>query len=531
MKLHSAKVLNFGSFRELNVNFHNKSMILIYGQTGSGKSTLMDIPLWTLFGITSKNGLVDDIRNWAHLDEVTEVQLCLQIGEDILNVTRKRGNNQNDLYWEENEKFIRGKDVSETQKLLTERLGFDADTYLASAHFSEFSPVSSFFLGKSRQKRELMEKIANLNFPIRLSEKITLLKKQLKPSFSKLELQFASTEGKLKQLQSSKDSSLEDLQEWDKKHLHTLKLIKIKAQNFDLEKEAKLLNLQDKFTIWNAQKQKKIDLIQSKLNNLKLTNLTCEYCGSEKPSQEMYISKKQELESELNNIQIDSNPYIDQLNEIKILQNYYFEQYITEETRQNPFKSQIVKITDQLETLQISYDQIKLEKDQLQRKFLGLDILYKLSFELRGHILQTSIKMIENLTNNYLSTYFDAAIKLRLSLPDSDNLQVQLDINGYSCVYTQLSKGQRQILKLCFAVAIMQVAANQLNTSFQDLFFDESMDGMDSDTKARCFNLFQSINTNNKSIFIIDHEPTFQSLFTDKILVTIETNTSTIVEE
>ena len=68
MKLLKASVVNFGSYSKLDFDFNNQGLTLIQGSTGSGKSTLQDIAIWTVLGITAKDGNADDVRNWNNLN-------------------------------------------------------------------------------------------------------------------------------------------------------------------------------------------------------------------------------------------------------------------------------------------------------------------------------------------------------------------------------------------------------------------------------------------------------------------------------
>lgn len=152
MTLHKAKVTNFGSFRELEFNFDTPGLSLIHGPTGSGKSTLIDITSWILYGITAKDGSVDDIRSWTS-DGVTTGTLEVSTQNGRILVTRVRGSTkQNDLFWEDEPGIQRrGKDVTETQRLLEERLGVSSNLYHSGASYTEFSRTGRSFIAKRKK--------------------------------------------------------------------------------------------------------------------------------------------------------------------------------------------------------------------------------------------------------------------------------------------------------------------------------------------------------------------------------------------
>src|SRR5271157_2409345 len=110
MRVISAKIENFSSYKTLEFDFTKQGLTLIQGATGSGKSTLCDVIPWGLFGITSKGGTVNDVISWPG-DKVTKVTLYLE------NVTihRSRGPKpkDNDLnFWPIDGLMIRGKDLN-----------------------------------------------------------------------------------------------------------------------------------------------------------------------------------------------------------------------------------------------------------------------------------------------------------------------------------------------------------------------------------------------------------------------------------
>ena len=78
-----------------------------------------------------------------------------------------------------------------------------------------------------------------------------------------------------------------------------------------------------------------------------------------------------------------------------------------------------------------------------------------MSFELRGQLLKSVLRQIETSTNKYLEKHFDSEIKVVLTIDDTDKVEVSIQKNGHECVFAQLSKGQRQLLKLCFGISVM----------------------------------------------------------------------------
>ena len=213
MKLGRCEAWNFGSYSHIELDLADQGLGLIYGKTGSGKSTIPDIPCWTLFGITAKNGTADEVRSWQSPNEPTKAVLNVRLSQGAIEVTRIRGKaGQNDLYWIESstpDKKERGKDLVETQRHLCSRLGVDASLYLSASYFCDFSPSGQFFVAKAKDRRELFEKIASLDFPVSLAEKLSGARKAAKIELEQKEIDLAKCHGKLEQMRAS----LHDLEE------------------------------------------------------------------------------------------------------------------------------------------------------------------------------------------------------------------------------------------------------------------------------------------------------------------------------
>ena len=128
---------------------------------------------------------------------------------------------------------------------------------------------------------------------------------------------------------------------------------------------------------------------------------------------------------------------------------------------------------------------------------------------------------VETATNTYLEKYFDAELRVSFSL-DADSLDATIHKNGYECIYKQLSKGQRGLLKLCFSVAVQQAVSDNKGVRFDNLFYDESLDGYDDNLKIKAFRLFEELAQGRESLLVIDHNVSFQQLFHTVFTVSME---------
>lgn len=565
MNFYSFHVTNFGSYKDLSFDFRNCGLTLIHGPTGAGKSTICDIPSWILFGVTAKDGNVDEVRSWHSPSEATSGSLVLKSGNSVIVVLRVRGkNSENDLFWQEPDGTVmRGKDINETQQLLNRRLGVDSDLYLSGAYFSEFSPPSSFFVAKAKDRRELFEHIAHLDLPAKLNEVLSVAKKNTKDA-----LLDADNKGlTLKALLSNATDAVSDAEasatNWNLSQTRLITSLEEKRNNFDKDKLDKIQTIEAKSEAFESTKKSQADELSNKILgfqeilpdkeillsyyeavkeslSIKRINTQCTKCGlvSENPDvvalkddlertvdelelYEKLSNKIQDLKDKRDIILSKNNPFAEQLKDIYELKNHYSTQILEEKSKENPFNAKILSSRQNVETLGEQLKTNQLETNAYFIKGKSIVKLTELSAELRAVMLNNAIKDIETQTNSYLETYFDAEIRVNFKLDKSDNLDVEIYKNSHLCVYSQLSKGQRQLLKLSFSVSIMKAAANKAGVHFDTLFMDEALDGLDTELKLKAFSLFEKLSTEHNNVILIDHCTEFKSMFTNQYHVTL----------
>lgn len=245
MRLLTGVYENFGSYKKLEFNFSNLGLTLISGPTGSGKSTLMDACAWVLFGQTSKEGSVDEVKQWG-ADEPTIGTQEVELPGGSIIVTRVRGKaTQNDLYWVESggDEPKRGKDINETQKLLETRLGVSADLYFQAAYFSQFSRADSFFTAKAKERRETLEKISDLSLPIRLGDASSNERRTSKDELRSTEQAHATNTGRATAIRESlqRVSSLRD--KWTSDSARRREDLLRESRSFEETKRSRLAEL------------------------------------------------------------------------------------------------------------------------------------------------------------------------------------------------------------------------------------------------------------------------------------------------
>lgn len=528
MRLKQAWLSNFGSYKELTFTFDAQGLALIQGPTGSGKSTLFDAAAWILYGITAKDGSVDDVRSWNDLSLPTTGTLILESRGINLTVTRIRGKaTENDLYFskDDSETEHRGTNLKETQTLLNLLLGVDSSAYLAASYYCEYSPSATFFVSNAIQRRALFDRVANLSFPTSLanslSDKISESKKIILSSESNL----VSLNRELNLSMSSLKDSTERSEQWDSKFLHKVEDLQEKSRTFDSTKEAELNHLRHEHSLHEFHRQEEITGLTLSLTNTQRLK-SCPTCGNE-----TVIDFTGHIQKEMDKVRNSTNPYTYSIERTLNKTNTFDDELKDHFKQVNPFKAQIQQFESQRKSIALDLEDEQLEHYKLKNKLEEYEHLKDLAGELKEQLLVKSVDYLQHLTNDILAKYFDGELSVNFTIAGSNALDINLFKNGHEAVYKQLSKGQRQLLKLSFSVAVMGAVSNRSGVHFSSLFFDEALDGLDSDLKIKAFSLFSSLEIDHESIFVIDHAEQFKSLFASKYVASISADVSTLVYE
>lgn len=503
MQVINCKLQNFASYKELEFNFENQGLTLIQGPTGAGKSTLCDVVPWVLFGRTAKDGAVDEVRSW-NADGTTYGHVILDMGDYSLWIARTRS--PNDLYyvidgvWEHPK---RGKDINDTQKLINSLLGFDVNTYLAGSYFHEFSQTAQFFITTAKNRRAICEQLVDLSLAKTLQTKLSDSKKEL----DKIMQEYAQ------KIQLYADR----IQQLEKQYY------KDKAKTFIQDKDVEMSSLMNKMgnALSKKTSQEYIDKLELiiKIESAKLVDTKCTTCGAP-------IDHKESLE--IDNMKYELNKHkSDNQNQQKIIDALY-DSYEKVEKQTNTFAELEIWRLEKLKETQELQNVYANAHGKYQADIADIELLQEIVNDFRGITIKTTIKQLEDGTNALLSNHFDAEIRVLFEVIDADKLDVTIYKDGNICSYTQLSKGQRQLLKLCFGVSVMRSISNHQGVNFNCLFFDEAVDGMDDNFRIKTFRLLEELALEHESVFVVDHSEALKSMFVNKYSVELINGNSVI---
>ncbi len=521
-----AEVRNFGSYKHLKFDFSKQGLSLVQGPTGSGKSTLCDIIPWVVFGKTAKGGPVDEVLSWPG-NEVTTGTIWL---ENVI-ITRTRGpkSKDNDLYFcPTNGQVTRGKDLSDTQKRINEFLGIDYELYLAGAYYHEFSPTAGFFTAPAKARRVMCEQLVDLSLAVKLQERLTSAKKATNSLVDKLTRDIQTLESNIDLLTYTYTAEMVKHNAWDEDKRKRLKILSEKYDKFEHEQLAELSHLESMSLQWSNRKHAKLSTIEREMLAMENSTSTCPTCGKPADSDEHKEKALTKLADEHRRVSSEVSPYLSQISAVETRSNSYNEQIEDLKKQVNPHKATATELAIKRANKETELTKIMHESVTMKQDLANYETLEDINSYYRSITIENTIKGIETNTNELLTDHYDAEIRIVFSASSADKIEVEITKDGNTCSFTQLSKGQRQLLKLCFGISVMRAVANRHGVKFHQLFLDEAVDGLDESLKIKTYNLLKTLSLEYDSIFVVEHSAELKAVFEKSFVVTINNGESTI---
>lgn len=196
----------------------------------------------------------------------------------------------------------------------------------------------------------------------------------------------------------------------------------------------------------------------------------------------------------------------------------------------NPHAAVLTRIQGDLNGAQHASSNAGGKAKDLQHRAASLTWLYDQAFALRGMLLQKAVRSLNKRMNEILERYFDAGIRVTLTLADGDSLDVEIQNSGYPCKFAQLSGGERAQLKLAFSIALLEASQNIAGRKFETVMFDEALNGMSDSLKRKAFGVFQELAKEHGTVLLIDHCEEIKNFFPTQFHVSKHGSVSTIEE-
>lgn len=175
------------------------------------------------------------------------------------------------------------------------------------------------------------------------------------------------------------------------------------------------------------------------------------------------------------------------------------------------YNNSVVTHNAKVESILVQIDQYKKELIEVETEYntlsSKLDLLevLKKAFSTSGLIaykIESSVKELEELTNDYLSELSDGRFQLSFELLN-DKLNVVIIDNGNNIDITALSAGELARVSTATLLAIRKLMHILSKTKINVLFLDETLDVLDSYGKEKLIEVL--LNEEELNTFIISH--------------------------
>ena len=377
-------------------------------------------------------------------------------------------------------------------------------------HYQEFSQTAGFFTANAKGRRQLTEQLADLSLAKQLSERVLEEKREAVKTQHELEKSIESQKASL----SAYDTALilEDARRSEAKAAYAER------------KSAKIKDLLNKFSALQDQicdDRGYIDAITGFQDSLEeAMKARCPTCGG--PIHSSDVDSLKEAIRDQRQEQRNNKNLIEQLNRL--------EQEIIDLSAEIPpaDPSNLAELQDKAATARKLLSLHSANLTSTRKAYADLDALSDVVSAFRTRLVTGTIAKLEVETNRFLSNHFDAEIKVVFSAADADKIEVGILKDGNACSFPQLSKGQRQLLKFSFGMAVVKVVRDMNAIGDGPLWIDEAFDGLSEEFKVKAFHLLSAMNKDYSTIYVVEHSQELKSLFFNQYKISLVDGRSTL---
>lgn len=588
---------NFLSYESLDLPLVNIGLALVYGENrdsdacssnGSGKSAISDGLAWVIDGVTCRGVRGNDVVRRGSCAGCRG-ELYYQDGEQGCHIVRYQDDpeNKNALeFWVDgNNRTLT--DKTETQRLIHEHIGFDADS-LRSILFMGQGSIP-FTRRASAERKELVNQVLGVEEIRRAYKRATSKSQALDAAVRGLESQKAVLETRL-------SNSIGEARRWAERHVQwrqdqqaSLDRKKLELQDLSIPKavgtiggfnkdytalldrlEAEISKLSDAYSearsqslVWQEKAQE-----QERLN-LPAGGLICPTCRQivqvehieavrrevEQRTDEWYKISREWNETQSGyeaQLLIKRSGLRGLTEEYRTLQSLRDKEEADERFRQStltqlekdiralesavsPFEDGIAQAKEQARQAQEQlFDIIKqLTVNQEERQYIAF---WENAFSrtspnnLEGRVLSIALPFLTDRTNFYLDKLFDGQVKIEFEI-DATGKREKLDhrvINSQGALgYTGQSAGEAERVDIAVGLALIDLLFARVGKVFGFISIDEPVAYSDEAGGGRIVELIKSLEAKDRTILFTTHRrELLEAWDSRKLLVTKENGVS-----
>jgi DNA repair exonuclease SbcCD ATPase subunit len=162
---------------------------------------------------------------------------------------------------------------------------------------------------------------------------------------------------------------------------------------------------------------------------------------------------------------------------------------------------------------------------------------------LKSYILDTKLSELNASINYWVKLLTDGTIWVELgsykkgrgkkiiNSPEVNICRWAPDGSIISRNYRSWSGGEKQRISIAIDLGLSSIISRRSTKQYNLLILDEIFRHLDSDGKHAVMDMLQLLAKDKDSVFVIDHDPDFQSLFENRITVIKENGQSNLVED
>ena len=541
MIIHNIKITNFKSiYGSQTFNFDNlKGLIKLSGPIGSGKTTIAEAILWGLYG-TVKGQNNGQLVSWNA--KACEIEMNLTSKNKEVHIIR---NIYQPLIVEINGKTLLASSKRNTQEILEDEIydvpklavtkmcviSFNAFNSLAAMNPSEtkifLDDIFGFKLFSDYNNEVIIERKAQQNEQLKLN---SIYEETLKQIEQLREKQAAQTI----QLQESVD--LSGIQSKRAKLVNQGVTLKNKKEDIKKERDTKNKEFESQIQVFVAKMSEAATLGKQAKNHYNtFKSGICPTCGQK--IDQVHIDEYKNKMEEYANVYRTNEAEKKKIEEIKQKSyNSYLTKMAECDTEMDALRKQISAIdaelksyNDSVQLIQDNYDELikeyeekaKTIKEELDKCDVEIgewnEMNELFTKTLRYNLLETLIPHI-NKSIQFFINKMDQSYKVQYD----QEFKPHIFVDGWDkeIAYNNLSTGQRKSLDLAIIFGILQNVITSID--FNVFVLDELFSNMDSDARNIMLNLLKETMSEDKTIFVMNHDEMADDFFKFKIRVMIE---------